>query len=56
MLLNPSGIKRSDVKTRYLVVDLTTPGMLSHWMSPALQRRYLVFTGDSTAKQVNYPS
>ncbi|KLO25551.1 DUF1707 SHOCT-like domain-containing protein [Mycobacterium haemophilum] len=56
------GIKASDVKTRYLVIepatDPTTPGALSLslYVSSDYGGGYLVFAGDGTVKQVNYPS
>jgi hypothetical protein len=56
------GMKQSDVKTMYLIVeaatDPTTPGALSLslYVSSDYGGGYIVFTGDGTIKQVSYPS
>jgi hypothetical protein len=56
------GIKQSDVKSTYLIVDPatdpTTPGALSLtvYVSSDYGSGYIEFGGDGTIKQVNYPS
>lgn len=56
------GIKQSDVKTTYLIIeptmDPTTPGALSLsvYVSSDYGSGSITFTGDGTVKQVNYPS
>jgi hypothetical protein len=56
------GMKQSDVKTQYLIVepatDPTTPGALSLtlYVSSDYGSGYIEFGGDGTIKQVNYPS
>ena len=56
------GIKQSDVKNTYLIVDPatdpTTPGALSLtvYVSSDYGSGYIEFGGDGTIKQVNYPS
>jgi hypothetical protein len=56
------GMKQSDVKTQYLIVqpatDPTTPGALSLtlYVSGDYGSGYIEFGGDGTIKQVNYPS
>ena len=56
------GMKQSDVKTMYLIIeaatDPTTPGALSLsvYVSSDYGGGYIVFTGDGTIKQVSYPS
>jgi DUF1707 SHOCT-like domain len=55
-------IKQSDVKTMYLIIepatDPTMPGALSLsvYVSSDYGGGYIVFAGDGTVKQVNYPS
>ncbi len=56
------GVKQSDVKSTYLVVepaeDPTTPGALSLsvYVSSDYGGGYIAFAGDGTIKRVNYPS
>lgn len=56
------GIKQSDVKTTYLIVepsrDPTTPGAvsLSVYVSSDYGSGYIQFAGDGTVSRVNYPS
>jgi len=56
------GMKQSDVKTMYLIIeaatDPTMPGALSLsvYVSSDYGGGYIVFAGDGTVKQVNYPS
>jgi len=56
------GIKQSDVKSTYLIVeaagDPTTPGVLSLsvYVSSDYGGGYIAFAGDGTIKRVNYPS
>jgi len=56
------GIKPSDVKSTYLIVDPardpTTPGALSLsvYVSSDYGSGYIAFAGDGTVKRINYPS
>jgi hypothetical protein len=56
------GMKQSDVKTQYLIVepatDPTTPTALSlsFYVSGDSGSGYIQFSGDGTLKRVNYPS